>query len=112
MITSCPLRLRPLILLVGDSLTQQGYGVNGGTGWASMLANAFSTRADVLNRGFSGYNSRLICQEVLKTLPEQADYFFCTVFLGANDAALPGERQHVPIEEYTDNLEKIVTHLR
>ncbi|XP_076885833.1 GDSL esterase/lipase At5g62930-like, partial [Bidens hawaiensis] len=38
-----------------------------------------------------------------------------TVFLGANDAALPGrtsEHQHVPIEEYKENLRKIVRHIK
>ena len=38
-----------------------------------------------------------------------------TVFFGANDAALLGrtsERQHVPIEEYKENLRRIVYHLK
>lgn len=38
-----------------------------------------------------------------------------TVFFGANDAALSGrtsERQHVPLEEYKENLRKIVHHLK
>ncbi|XP_024314997.1 GDSL esterase/lipase At5g62930 isoform X2 [Brachypodium distachyon] len=38
-----------------------------------------------------------------------------TIFFGANDAALLGrtsERQHVPVEEYKQNLQKIVNHLR
>jgi lysophospholipase L1-like esterase len=38
-----------------------------------------------------------------------------TVFFGANDAALlgrTGERQHVPVAEYKENLKKIVNHLK
>jgi len=38
-----------------------------------------------------------------------------TIFFGANDAALLGrtsERQHVPVEEYKENLKKIVHHLK
>lgn len=38
-----------------------------------------------------------------------------TVFLGANDAALLGrtsERQHVPVEEYKENLRRIVHHIK
>ena len=31
-----------------------------------------------------------------------------TVFFGANDACIPGERQHVPLQEYGKNLSKIV----
>lgn len=34
------------------------------------------------------------------------------VFFGANDAALPQEQnnQHIPLDEYKQNLEKIITH--
>jgi hypothetical protein len=38
-----------------------------------------------------------------------------TIFFGANDAALLGrnsERQHVPVEEYKENLKKMVLHLK
>lgn len=38
-----------------------------------------------------------------------------TVFLGANDAALLGrtsERQHVPVQEYKENLRRIVHHIK
>lgn len=38
-----------------------------------------------------------------------------TVFFGANDAALLGrtnERQYVPVEEYKENLKKIVHRLK
>ena len=120
----CPVRLRPLIVLLGDSLTQQGFGFSIGgertTGWASKLAHEFRRRADVLNRGYSGYNSRHICQEVIDSNDDESaiisnmeeDVLFCTVFLGANDAALPGERQHVPLNEYETNLERIVAKLR
>lgn len=114
---SYPVRLRPVILLLGDSLTQQGFGMNGGAGWASLLANAYSRSADVLNRGYSGYNSRHVSRIVdsLFSTNEQllgTEILFCTVFLGANDAALPGERQHVPIDVYEANLGTIVTSIR
>jgi len=109
-----PIRLRPVILLLGDSLTQQGFGMNGGVGWASLVANTFSRRADVLNRGYSGYNSRHVCDILERSiLPSNfQDVLFCTVFLGANDAALPGELQHVPLDEYEANLGTIVTQVR
>lgn len=38
-----------------------------------------------------------------------------TIFFGANDAAILGrtsERQHVPAEEYKENLRKMVLHLK
>lgn len=38
-----------------------------------------------------------------------------TIFVGDNDAALlggNGEKQHVPMEEYKENLRKIVLHIK
>ncbi|KAI2493198.1 hypothetical protein MHU86_21347 [Fragilaria crotonensis] len=108
-----PLSIRPIIATFGDSLTQLGFGVNGQVGWVSLLASAYSRRADVLNRGFSGYNTRHALEMLPRVFVEdgttdKAPVLFCTVFLGANDAALPGEPQHVPLEEYRHNLGKIV----
>lgn len=113
------LRIRPAIILFGDSITQQGFGYGErGVGWASLLARDYSRRADIFNRGYSGYNTRMAVEELLPnnevfgTPPGDNGVLFCTVFFGANDAALPGERQHVPIEEYGSNLAKIVTTIR
>jgi len=118
------LRSRPVILLFGDSITQQGFGLAGtdGTtaGWASLLARDYARRADVLNRGYSGYNT----DHALQVLPSivgddpssqrttTTDVLFATVFFGANDAALPGETQRVPKERYGRNLTAIVEHMR
>jgi len=33
-----------------------------------------------------------------------------TVFFGANDAVLPGQLQHIPLEEYRKNLKSILMH--
>jgi lysophospholipase L1-like esterase len=52
------LRVRPTILLFGDSITEFAFGANGEVGWASLLSSAYSRRADVLSRGFSGYNTK------------------------------------------------------
>jgi lysophospholipase L1-like esterase len=108
------LHLRPAIVLFGDSLTQQGFGVDGKVGWASLLAAAYSRRADVLNRGFSGYNTNHaidLLPKLFGSSPDN-DILFCTVFFGANDAALVGEPQHVPMEQYTENLRTIVASIR
>ncbi|KAI9886495.1 MAG: hypothetical protein M1823_001675 [Watsoniomyces obsoletus] len=73
-------------------------------------------RLDIINRGFSGYNT----SQGLKALPEfmptpeQAKVSFMTVFFGANDACLPdsgeGKSQHVPLERYRENLVNIIEH--
>lgn len=121
-------RIRPAIVLFGDSLTQFSFGESGGigwdlhgVGWGSLLASAYQRRADVFNRGFSGYNTRF-AREVLPRVfgksngeDDNADdngILFATVFLGANDATIPGERQHVPIDEYGTNLEYIISSIR
>ena len=109
--SAASLKFRPAVVLFGDSITQQGFGQNGHVGWASLLANDYTRRADVLNRGFSGYNTRH-CLELVPRLFGEGNILFCTVLLGANDAALPGERQHVPMDEYKRNIGKIVTSIR
>jgi lysophospholipase L1-like esterase len=111
-------RTRPSIILFGDSITQQGF-----SGWVSRLSDAYTRRADVLNRGYSGYNTR----HALDMLPyvfgpdcnaeddKTDNVLMVTVFFGANDASLPGDRehcQHVPIDEYESNLRKIVKSIR
>lgn len=123
---SLPVRIRPAIVLFGDSITQQGFGWTGAAaGWASLLARDYSRRADVLNRGFSGYSTRMALDLLPGIFPgagagaggrapdvTRGEVLFATVFFGANDAALPGERQHVPPEEYARNLRLIVEHVR
>ena len=117
------LRSRPLILLFGDSITQQGFGWPPSTvGWASFLARDYARRADVVNRGFSGYNTQHAVeilaslfaapQENVSNNNAQQQVLFTTVFFGANDAALPGELQHVPVERYGQNLATIVHEMK
>lgn len=105
---------RPTIVLFGDSLTQMGFGdpPKVPTGWVSLLSSAYQRRADALNRGFSGYNTRHALDLVPRVFGGTPKPLFCTVFFGANDHSLPGERQHVPKEEYANNLVEIVTSLR
>ena len=50
---------RPSILLLGDSLVQRGYEPGG---WVSRLANEYARTADVVLRGYAGYNTRWIRQ--------------------------------------------------
>jgi len=98
---------RPTILLFGDSITQRAFGEGGGIGWASLLAAAYSRRADVLNRGYSGYNTA----HALQVLPAPSNHLFATVLLGSNDSAVVGDRQHIPLNEYRQNLKDIVSKI-
>ncbi|RZC61641.1 hypothetical protein C5167_023393 [Papaver somniferum] len=105
--------MRSHVVLFGDSITEQSFKPNG---WGSALANTYTRKVDVVVRGYGGYNSRwalFLLQTLLVgyTNPPEA----VTIFFGANDAALLGrtsERQHVPVEEYKENLRKIVRHFK
>jgi lysophospholipase L1-like esterase len=119
-------RRRPCILLLGDSLTELGFGGIEGeecadpfaVGWVSLLAAAYSRRADVLNRGYRGYNTEMILSilpDILSDLQyhRQNDCILLTVvFLGPNDAVLPTDSRHVPKDRFADNLRRIISELR
>jgi lysophospholipase L1-like esterase len=116
---SLAMRIRPTILLFGDSITEFGFGVDGNIGWASLLSSKYSRRADVLNRGFSGYNSKHALDVLPSVLgsPNSADnakvpLIFCTVFFGANDCSLPSARQYLDIDSYDKNIRSIVSTIR
>uniref|UniRef100_A0A1S3BYB4 Uncharacterized protein n=1 Tax=Cucumis melo TaxID=3656 RepID=A0A1S3BYB4_CUCME len=47
--------MRPEIVLFGDSITAQSFGLGG---WGAALADTYSRKADVLVRGYGGYNTR------------------------------------------------------
>ena len=95
---------RGKVVLLGDSLTQLGFGDGG---FASELSHYYQRRLDVLNRGYAGYNSRWLL-DLMREGYDNREVRLAIIFLGANDAALPGERQHVPVDEYKKNLRHIV----
>uniref|UniRef100_A0A0D6R2W6 SGNH hydrolase-type esterase domain-containing protein n=1 Tax=Araucaria cunninghamii TaxID=56994 RepID=A0A0D6R2W6_ARACU len=104
---------RPQFMLFGDSLTQRSFGEEG---WGAALADRYSRKADVVLRGYGGYNTRWALFLLDKIFPPPSHPpSVVTVFFGANDAALLGrsnERHRVPLEEYNANLHHIVTHLK
>lgn len=96
----------PRILLLGDSITQQSFGAGG---WGSAVANWYMRRADVINRGLSGYNTRWVrhhLSTISETMPSGGEFQFGTIFFGANDCA--ANHQHVPVAEYKANLKALV----
>ncbi|KAF5842310.1 SGNH hydrolase-type esterase domain-containing protein [Dunaliella salina] len=106
---------KQLILTLGDSLTERGYQEGG---WVSRLSQAFSRKADVMHRGYGGYNTRMIKEalpDILAGMPSRSTRAFATLWLGANDAAIsdgPSALQHVPLQEYKANLAAIVRGLQ
>ncbi|GAV58378.1 Lipase_GDSL domain-containing protein [Cephalotus follicularis] len=106
--------MRPQIVLFGDSITEQSFRSGG---WGAELANTYSRKADVFVRGYGGYNTKwaLFLLHHIFPLACTKPPVAVTIFFGANDAALQGrtsERQHVPVEEYKENLKKMVQHLK
>jgi lysophospholipase L1-like esterase len=93
------------ILIIGDSLTQFSTLNNG---WGLALVSTYTNKADILFRGYSGYNTKWI-RENIDIIKSKADVSI--VFLGANDSVLPGFFQHVDINEYKDNLSFIIDML-
>ncbi|KAL3691287.1 hypothetical protein R1sor_004938 [Riccia sorocarpa] len=105
---------RPQFVLFGDSITQRSFDISG---FGASLANRYCRKADVVLRGYSGYNTRWATFMLDRLFPVDSSKppLLVTVFFGANDAAFPdrGKRaQHVPLPEYKDNLRKIVAHLK
>lgn len=101
---------RSTILLLGDSLTQLGW-----DGWVGTIANVYQRRADVINRGFGGYNTKWF---LLQSSAQESDIWsfsqvgLIVIFFGANDASDPilNPRHHVPIPDYQENLRTIRRH--
>ncbi|XP_052805889.1 isoamyl acetate-hydrolyzing esterase 1 homolog isoform X2 [Mya arenaria] len=103
----------PKVFLFGDSLTQYGNSSDGC--WAALIADFLQRKCDVVNRGFSGYNTRW-CKLILPKLITKEDassVAMVTVFLGANDSvdSVRCPKQHVPLEEFSQNMRDILQYL-
>ena len=107
---------RVQLVAVGDSLTQRAQQPDG---WLTLLSHLYQRRVDVINRGFSGYNSdwllALIRQQ--RADPSRANIWrlsdhsnmrsLYVVGIGANDAVLPPvavNKQHVTLQRYKHNV--------
>ncbi|TLD20968.1 gb [Venturia nashicola] len=103
------------IVLFGDSITEFGETCNGaGIGYVAALRQAYVRRLDVVNRGFSGYNTNLALRVMHRAIPSTSDANVRIVglFFGANDSCFPTKvnNQCVPLPEFKSNLIKILRH--
>ncbi|EQC40972.1 hypothetical protein SDRG_02034 [Saprolegnia diclina VS20] len=109
--TMAPLpKPKPLLLMIGDSITQQASTVSL-HGFQALLAEDYIRRADVINRGRGGWTTR----NYLPTVPAMVQEWaarppsLVILELGTNDATRPNATdQYVPPGEYKANLEGIV----
>ncbi|KAI2639673.1 SGNH hydrolase [Hypomontagnella submonticulosa] len=104
------------VVLFGDSLFQGASAVQDGFSFQGALQNHCIRYLDVINRGFSGYNTKnalqLLPQIFLPPSPSNPKIEYLLVLLGANDACIPipTNTQGIPIDQYKENLIKIITH--
>lgn len=97
------------IVLFGDSITQQAFNPEW-RGFASILAERYSRRLDIVNRGFSGYSTDQALAFLPRIFPRRDDDLkLVVVFFGANDASLPEHFQHVPLDRYVANMRALLT---
>ena len=99
------------LLLIGDSHIQYGYTEEIGGGWLCRLSDYAQRKFDVINRGFSGYNSFNIRTYLPQLLEEFDAESVCGIVLviGTNDAALG--KTGVSLQDYRANLEHILGYL-
>ncbi|PNS17464.1 GDSL esterase/lipase [Sphaceloma murrayae] len=105
------------IVLFGDSITQFSGDQNNGFAFKAAMENAYIRKLDVVNRGFSGYNTslalRILPQVIPPPSPDQPRIRLFVVFLGANDARLPGTPpidQCVSLNDFKANMRRIIDH--
>ncbi|KAK8955320.1 GDSL esterase/lipase [Platanthera guangdongensis] len=108
--------MRPKVVLFGDSITRESFSKGG---WGAALAHHFSRTADVVLRGYNGYNTRWALKGANRamhgTCADGEHPLVLTVFFGANDASLPDRSsgfQHVPLDEYQSNLRSIISFFK
>ncbi|CAK9139944.1 unnamed protein product [Ilex paraguariensis] len=105
---------RQQFVLFGSSIVQFSYSAEG---WGAILADIYARKADILLRGYAGWNSRRALQVLDQIFPKDAAVqpSLVIVYFGGNDAVPPhpsGLGPHVPLHEYTENMRKIATHLK
>ncbi|KAH0904896.1 hypothetical protein HID58_044399 [Brassica napus] len=105
---------RPQIVLFGSSIVQMSFGHGG---WGAILSEVYARKADIILRGYYGWNSTRAFEVVDKVFPKDAAVqpSLVVVYFGGNDSMGPhpsGLGPHVPLPEYVDNMKKIAFHLQ
>ncbi|KAK8651407.1 hypothetical protein V6N13_141008 [Hibiscus sabdariffa] len=106
--------VRPQFVLFGSSIVQLSF-CNGG--WGAILADVYARKADILLRGYYGWNSRRALEVLDHVFPKDDSNppSLIITYFGGNDSMGPhpsGLGPHVPLPEFIDNMRKIATHLK
>ncbi|KAF4121241.1 GDSL-like Lipase/Acylhydrolase [Geosmithia morbida] len=108
----------PQLVLLGDSLFQNSIALQDGFSFNAAVQSLCTRKLDVINRGLSGWNTKNLIEYMDRIFPEPTantpEIKYVAILMGANDAVLPFSptKQHVPIDEYKENLIKIISHPR
>ncbi|XP_024191792.1 GDSL esterase/lipase CPRD49 isoform X2 [Rosa chinensis] len=105
---------RPQFVLFGSSIVQLSFSHRG---WGSILSDVYARKADILLRGYFGWNSRRALEVLDQVFPKDAAVqpSLLIVYFGGNDSMGPhpsGLGSHVPLPEYVENMRKIASHLQ
>ncbi|KAL2337056.1 hypothetical protein Fmac_011502 [Flemingia macrophylla] len=106
--------LRPQIVIFGSSVVQYGFYDEG---WIATLFHLYARKADIVLRGYAGWNSRRALQVLDKIFPKDAPVqpSLVIAYFGGNDSSTPhssGLGPYVPLQEYIENMRKIIIHLK
>lgn len=93
-------------LLFGDSITEFSFNPNQFSVGAA-LTHAYARKLDVVQRGYSGYNSRWGLKILKEILNQESGIIVSTLFFGANDLCIGGH-QRVPLEEFIWNTREMI----
>lgn len=102
---------KPKIHLIGDSITEYSFKYDL-CGFGVLLTNYYNRYADVINRGFSGYNTEYVLKLFNYLYPNDMNKneipILATIMLGSNDATGDCDpRFHIPLDKYKNNLIKV-----
>ncbi|KAG9147759.1 hypothetical protein Leryth_018809 [Lithospermum erythrorhizon] len=103
---------RPKFVLFGSSIVQFSFIYQG---WGAILADLYSRRADIILRGYAGWNSTRALQVMQEVFPLDAveQPSLVIVYYGGNDSKGPTQPGfHVPLPQYVTNMEHIIAHLK
>ena len=93
----------------GDSITQRGHDLDT-AGWVGEIQSRYCRSVDVVNRGYSGYNTDWLLEhfQELKSDFDGAELIF--ILMGANDCA--SDVQNVPTDRFKSNLIELVSRIK
>lgn len=101
------------LIIIGDSNTQFAHGESG---WINSISDLCQRRCDVINRGFSGYNSdqiKIILPKIFSEFkPESISGII--LMLGSNDSAERAPQdpiQHVELKKFSKNISCIADYI-